>query len=150
MKELRIKRMRPGAALPLRGTSRSAGCDLCACIDEPLLLPAGGRVSVPTGIAVEPVCAPEEHVGGFVFGRSGLGIRHGIVPSNAVGVIDEDYRGEILVGLSNLSDTDYRIQPGERIAQLVFLPVLLPEIVECEALSDTPRGEGGFGSTGRM
>ena len=147
MDTLNVKKMRENAVLPRRATPGSAGCDLCACLDTPLVIPAGERRVIPTGIAIE-IAAPG--MAGFVFGRSGLGIRHGIVPSNAVGVIDEDYRGEILVGLSNLSDTDYRIQPGERIAQLVFLPVLLPEIVECEALSDTPRGEGGFGSTGRM
>jgi len=90
-----------------------------------------------------------EQAAAFVFGRSGLGIKHGIVPSNAVGVIDADYRGEIIVGLSNHGGSDYTIQPGERVAQMVILPVLAPTVVEVEELSDTARGAGGFGSTGR-
>jgi dUTP pyrophosphatase len=84
-----------------------------------------------------------------VFGRSGLGIKHGLTPSNAVGVIDSDYRGEIMVGLSNHSDADYTIQPGERIAQLVIVPVFTPEIEEADELSETERSGGGFGSTGK-
>jgi len=103
-------------------------------------------VLVPTGIAVE--IAPGW--AGFVFGRIGLGIRYGVSPANAVGVIDSDYRGEVKVGLVNHGLADYTIQPGERIAQLVLLPVALAEIVEVGALSDTSRGEGGFGSTGKM
>jgi len=146
--QLKVKRLRPGAVLPKRATAESAGYDLCACIELPLRLPAGDRVSVPTGIAIE-LDSPDGGAAAFVFGRSGLGIRHGIVPSNAVGVIDADYRGEILVGLSNHSDADYEIQPGERIAQLVLLPVFTPEVLECDTLSDTRRGAGGFGSTGR-
>ena len=147
MHTLKIKRLRPGAELPVRATGASAGYDLCACLEEPLTLSAGGRVRVPTGIAIE-MEGPEQ-AAAFVFGRSGLGIKHGIVPSNAVGVIDADYRGEIIVGLSNHGGSDYTIQPGERIAQLVILPVLTPPVVEVEELSDTARGAGGFGSTGR-
>lgn len=143
--ELRVKKLREGASLPLRATPGSAGADLCACLEEPLSLPAGGRVIVPTGLGVEIPAGQA----GFVFGRSGLGIRHGIVPSNGVGVIDSDYRGEILVGLSNHGDKDYEIAPGERIAQLVLLPVTAAPIVEVAQLSDTARGDGGLGSTGR-
>lgn len=142
---LKVKKLSPNAKLPTRATENSAGYDLYACIDEPLLVPARGRVSAPIGIAVEI----ETGFAGFVYGRSGLGIKHGIVPSNAVGVIDSDYRGEIMVGLSNHSDEDYYIQPFERVAQLVIQPVLAPEIVECNELSDTARGSGGFGSTGK-
>lgn len=145
MKTMRVKKLSPDARMPVRATDASAGCDLCACIGEPMLVPAGGRVLVPTGIAVEI----EEGYAGFVFGRSGLGTKHGLVPSNAVGVIDSDYRGEIIVGLSNHSDEDYFIQPSERIAQLVLQAVALPEIVEAAELSVTVRGEGGFGSTGK-
>ena len=144
---LHIKKMREGAAIPQRATSGSAGVDLCACIDAPLPIPARGSVTIPTGIAIA-IGRPD--VAAFVFGRSGLGIRHGIVPSNAVGVIDSDYRGEIMVGLSNHSDTGYTVQPGERIAQMVLMPVFLPQIEECELLPVTQRGEGGFGSTGRQ
>jgi len=146
MNELKVKKLQPHAKLPQRATPTSAGADLCACLTEPLLLPAKGRVTVPTGVAVE--IAPGW--AGFVFGRSGHGIRHGIVPANAVGVIDADYRGEIMVGLVNQGDQDYTIQPGERIAQLVLLPVALAEIVEVESLSDTQRGANGFGSTGKQ
>lgn len=146
MQELKIKRVREAAILPARATEGSAGYDLCACLEEALLLPAHGRVVVPTGIAVE--LAPG--VAGFVFGRSGLGVRHGIAPSNAVGVIDADYRGEILVGLQNGGDEDYLIRPGERIAQLVLMPVRTPPVLEVQELGETARGAGGFGSTGRQ
>lgn len=147
MHTLKIKRLRPGAELPRRATGASAGYDLCACLEEPLILPAGGRVRVPTGIAIE--MEGPEPAAAFVFGRSGLGMKNGIVPSNAVGVVDADYRGEVIVGLTNHGGSDYTIQPGERIAQLVFLPVIVPSVVEVEGLSDTARGAGGFGSTGK-
>lgn len=143
--ELKVKKLNNKAILPVRATPGSVGADLCACLDAPILLPKGGRAIIPTGIAVE---IPRGY-GGFVFGRSGLGIKHGIVPSNAVGVIDSDYRGEILVGLSNHGEDDYTIAPGERIAQLVLLPIVAAEIVESTTLGDTARGDGGFGSTGR-
>lgn len=145
MKILKVKKLSPFARIPSCATRHSAGYDLCACIDAPLLVPARGRVLVPTGIAVEI----ERGFAGFVFGRSGLGIKHGLVPSNAVGVIDSDYRGEIIVGISNNSDADYLIQPFERIAQLVIQPVCSPEIVECDELSETLRGANGLGSSGK-
>ncbi len=142
---LKIKKMREGAKLPKRATSGSAGYDLSACIEQPLTIEAGKRALIPTGIAV---ALPEDTVG-LVFGRSGLGIKHGLVPSNAVGVIDSDYRGEISVGLSNHSESGYTIEPGDRIAQLVIVPVITPEIEESEELSETERSVGGFGSTGK-
>jgi dUTP pyrophosphatase len=147
MKTILVQKLRDSAILPRRATGGSAGYDLCADIPQPLLLAAHSRVSVPTGIAIaieDPGCAA------FVFARSGLAIKHGIAPSNAVGVIDSDYRGELLVGLSNHSGEDYLIQPGERVAQLLFLPVLLPELTLCESLPETARGAGGFGSTGKV
>lgn len=143
---LHVKKLRPGASLPARATQGSAGYDLCACIDAPLTLPARGRAMIPTGIAI---AIPSPDMAAFVFGRSGLGVKRGICPSNAVGVIDSDYRGEIMVGLTNHSDEDYTIQPGERIAQLALMPVLTPDIVEADELPETSRGAGGFGSTGR-
>lgn len=143
---LKVKKLHPNARMPVRATAQSAGYDLCACLEEPLHLPAGGRVIVPIGIAI---AIDSPNVAGFVFGRSGHGARHGICPSNAVGVVDADYRGELLVGLSNHSDTNYFIQPGERIAQLVLLPIFTPELLECAELDETGRGAGGFGSTGR-
>ena len=142
---LQIKRVREKAVLPERATPDSAGLDLRACTDgESCILP-GETAVLPTGLAV---ALPQGSVG-LVFGRSGLGIRHGIVPANAVGVIDADYRGEILVGLTNHSAESYIVAPDERIAQLVVLPVLTPPIQEVDTLSETQRGAGGFGSTGK-
>jgi deoxyuridine 5''-triphosphate nucleotidohydrolase (dut) len=145
MSVLQVSKIKPNAVVPARATQGSAGYDLSACLAEPLRLPGGERVLVPTGIAV---ALPENAVG-LVFGRSGLATKHGISPSNAVGVIDSDYRGEIFVPLSNHSPKDYQIEPGERIAQLVVVPIETPEIALCEQLPETQRGEGGFGSTGR-
>jgi len=146
MQTLKAKKLHPNAILPSRATPQSAGADLHACLEAPLVLPSGGIVVVPTGVVVE--IAPSW--AGFVFGRSGLGAKHGVCPANAVGVVDSDYRGEIKVALINHGPADYIIQPGERIAQLVLLPVALAEIVEAASLSDTDRGTGGFGSTGRI
>ncbi len=142
---LQIKRVRAEAALPERATRGSAGLDLRACTDEETCIMPGETAVLPTGLAV---ALPEGSVG-LVFGRSGLGIRHGIVPANAVGVIDADYRGEIMVGLTNHSAEPYIIVPGDRIAQLVILPVLTPTVEEVDQLSETVRGAGGFGSTGK-
>ncbi len=144
---LKIKRLDPRAQLPVRGTNGSAGMDLCALLDAPLCLEAGGRALVPTGIAI---ALPSAETVGLVYARSGLAVKHGLTLSNCVGVIDSDYTGEIRVGLVNLSDTPYTIQPGERIAQLVIAPVLLPEITEVAELEETERGAGGFGSTGKL
>ncbi len=142
---LQIKRVRTHAVLPERATQGSAGLDLRACtVGETCIMP-GETAVLPTGLAV---ALPQGSVG-LVFGRSGLGIRHGIVPANAVGVIDADYRGEVMVGLTNHSAQPYIIVPGDRIAQLVILPVLAPLIEEVHNLSETGRGEGGFGSTGK-
>lgn len=142
---LKMKRLNERAILPQRATSGSAGLDLRACIDAPLTLEAGQSAVLPTGLAAELA----QDTVGLVFGRSGLGINHGICPSNAVGVIDSDYRGEIRVGLRNHSDKPFTIEPDERIAQLVVMPVLSPDVEEASELSDTLRGAGGFGSTGK-
>jgi dUTP pyrophosphatase len=139
-----FKRLHPQAALPARATPGSAGLDLSARLDSALTVPARGRAVVGTGIAAE---IPAGTVG-LVFGRSGLGIKRGITPANAVGVIDSDYRGEIMVGLANHSDEDYAVNPGERIAQLVLVPAVMAEPAEREELTETGRGEGGLGSTG--
>lgn len=132
--------------LPRFATAGSAGADLCANLDEPLTLSPMGRAMVPTGLALE---LPDAHHGAFVFARSGLAVKHGLALSNGVGVIDSDYRGEIRVGLVNLSPESYTIQPGERIAQLVVMPVVQFSASEADALEETSRGSGGFGSTGR-
>ena len=137
-----------GKALPLPqyATDGSAGLDLPACLDAPLVVAPGDRVKIPTGIAIE---IPYRYIVGLVFPRSGLASRHGISLANAVGVIDSDYKGEIIVALCNHSDREYMIKPGERIAQLVFLPVFKAAIEETQELQETIRGAGGFGSTGK-
>ena len=145
--QLKVKRTDPRVQLPGRATAGSAGMDLRALLEEPLTLEPGGRASVPTGIAIG---LPSPETVGLVFARSGLAIKHGLALSNGVGVIDSDYTGEIRVGLVNLSDTAYTIQPDERIAQLVVMPVCLPDILEVEELDQTDRGAGGFGSTGKI
>jgi len=121
--------------------------DLRALLEQPLVVPAGGRVTIPTGIAIQ---IPEPDLVGLVYARSGLAVKYGLTLSNCVGVIDSDYTGEIRVGMVNLSDADYTVQPGERIAQLVISPIVIAEPVEVEQLGDTTRGDGGFGSTGRI
>jgi dUTP pyrophosphatase len=145
--ELKIKRVRPQAQMPVRATEGSAAVDLCAvCDSQGVTLQPGQRAVLPTGIAIE---LPGPHTVALVFARSGLGIRHGLTLSNGVGVIDSDYRGEICVGLINLGEAPYTVQNGERIAQLAVMPVCLPTLVEVQQLSDTARGTGGLGSTGR-
>lgn len=142
---MKWKRLREGAQAPQRQTEGSAGFDLQACIEAPVTLAPGGSYAFPTGIAAEipQGCA------GLIFTRSGLGVKHGVSLPNCVGVIDSDYRGELIVPLRNFGDKAYTIQPGERIAQLVIVPVALPRLEEAEELSSTQRGTGGFGSTGR-
>ena len=142
-----IQKLDPRAQAPERATAGSAGADLHALLDEPLTLTPGGRASVPTGIAIG---LPSPETVGLVFARSGLAVKHGLALSNGVGVIDSDYTGEIRVGLVNLSDEAYTIQPGERIAQLVIMPVCLPHMELADSLKETERGGGGFGSTGRQ
>lgn len=145
--ELKIKRLSSLARIPVRSTEGSAGLDLCAALEQPLSVLPGGRVSVPTGIAI---ALPDRETVGLVFARSGLAVKHGMTLSNGVGVIDSDYTGEIRVGMINQSDTVYTIEPGERIAQLLVVPVLLPPTVEVDTLEETGRGAGGFGSTGKI
>ena len=148
--KLKVKAVSPriGRDLPWpqRATEGSAGMDLCACIEEDRIIAPRQLVKIPTGIAI---ALPGPEYVALVYARSGLGIRHGVSLSNGVGVIDSDYRGEIMVGLTNLSDKFYTIHPGDRIAQLVVTPVVLPELERVEALDETGRGTGGFGSTGQ-
>ena len=148
--KLKIKAVSPriGRDLPWpsRATEGSAGMDLCACIEEDRIIAPRQLVKIPTGIAI---ALPGPEYVALVYARSGLGIRHGVSLSNGVGVIDSDYRGEIMVGLTNLSDAPYTIHPGDRIAQLVVAPVVLPELERVEELDETGRGTGGFGSTGQ-
>ncbi|MCF2652534.1 dUTP diphosphatase [Anaeromassilibacillus senegalensis] len=143
--KLKLMRVRENAVLPKQATAGSAGYDLCACIEEPQTIAPGARAVFPSGLAAEIPAG----TAGFIFTRSGLGIKKGIHVTNGVGVIDSDYRGEIHVGLHNLSVEPYTVQPGERIAQMIIMPYFAPEIVEVASLSDTERGAGGFGSTGK-
>jgi dUTP pyrophosphatase len=145
--KLRIKKLKENAKIPKRATTGSAGMDLYACIEEPITLAPGQLAVVPTGIAIE---LPDSSCAAFLYARSGLGVKHGICLSNGVGVIDSDYRGEICAGLCNVSDKPYTINPDERVCQMVIAPVLAPEVEEVSELSDTTRGEGGFGSTGNF
>lgn len=133
--------------LPKKATKGSAGLDLHAAIAGPVTIEPGCLVSIPTGIAVG---FPESGFAGFVFARSGLGVKHGIALSNGVGVIDSDYTGEITVGLCNVSKVPYTLEPGERIAQLVIIPVAAVDFTEVTELEKTSRSENGFGSTGRF
>ena len=144
--KLKIRRLREGAKIPRRATEGAAGMDLYACIDADITLAPQQLAVVPTGIAIE---LPDNGCAAFLYARSGLGVKHGICLANGVGVIDSDYRGEVCVGLCNVSDKPYVIAPGERIAQMVIAPVLTPEVEEVGELSDAQRGSGGFGSTGR-
>lgn len=143
--ELKIKKLRENAKIPFRATEGSAGMDLYACIDEPITLEAGEKAVIPTGIAI---ALPSPELGAFIFARSGLAIKHGIGLLNSVGVIDSDYRGEVCVGLINQLKEPYTVQPDERIAQMVIMPVSLIQPVEVDELDETERGTGGFGSTG--
>ncbi|MBQ8182420.1 MAG: dUTP diphosphatase [Clostridia bacterium] len=146
MEMLKIKKVRENAVVPGRATSGSAGLDLCACVDEPVTLESGATAVIPTGIAI---ALPSAEYGAFVFPRSGIAVKHGIGLLNSVGVIDSDYRGEIMVGVINQVKEAYTIQPGERIAQMVIMPVSLMPVEEVDKLDDTQRGAGGFGSTGK-
>lgn len=145
MESVRVKILKSGAKLPTYGTSEAAGADLYACLESPLTIAPGQSAFVSTGIALEV----PKHCAGLVYARSGLACKRGLAPANKVGVIDSDYRGEITVVLHNHGTVAQTIENGERIAQLVVTPVLQPEYVQAEALDDTQRGLGGFGSTGR-
>ena len=148
--ELKFKAIHPKIgreiALPQFATPGSAAMDLRACLDDPVTLQAGARAVIPTGLAM---ALPSADYVALVFARSGLGIKKGVCLSNGVGVIDSDYRGEIAVGLVNLSGEDYTVQPGDRIAQLMVVPVVQPTVTLADELDETDRGSGGLGSTGR-
>ncbi|MBD9118583.1 MAG: dUTP diphosphatase [Clostridiales bacterium] len=148
--ELKFKAIHPkiGREIPLPqfATPGSAAMDLRACLDDPVTLQAGARAVIPTGLAM---ALPSADYVALVFARSGLGIKKGVCLSNGVGVIDSDYRGEIAVGLVNLSGEDYTVQPGDRIAQLMVVPVVQPTVTLADELDETDRGSGGLGSTGR-
>lgn len=167
--ELKVKKMRDNAILPMRGTVESAGIDLHACIkdvesfmvyntnnvgietkrerpdDETIIIPPGYTVMIPTGIA----CDFPKGYFGMMFPRSSVGTKRGLVLANTSGIIDNDYRNEIIMAFKNTGDGGRLIQHGERLAQLILLPYVTYNIVETDTLTETERGEGGFGSTGK-
>ena len=145
MNTIRVKKLHPNAVLPTYGSAEAVGADLYACLEEPVTIQPGEVYWVSTGIALEVPkgCA------GLVYARSSMGVKRGLAPANKVGVVDPDYRGEIKVVLLNHSNQPQVLQPGERVAQFVITPVLTPAYEEAHELSDTVRGVGGFGSTGK-
>lgn len=145
MTSVRVKLLREGARLPSYGSAQAAGADLYACLTDCVTIAPGETVFVPTGIALEvPTgCA------GLIYARSGMACKRGLAPANKVGVVDSDYRGEIIVALHNHGSVAQIVEHGERIAQFVITPVLMPAYEVTEELTDTVRAEGGFGSTGK-
>lgn len=144
IQSVKIKKLNPDATIPTYGTAFSAGADLYACMEDSVTLKPGETVLIKTGLAVEiPI-----GFAGLIYARSGLASKKGLAPANKVGVIDADYRGEIMVALHNHSLINAVVEPNERIAQLVIAPFLTAQFEESETLNDTVRGSGGFGSTG--
>ncbi len=139
-----IKKLKNGAAMPSYGSEYAAGADLYACLDSNVSIKPGETVLIPTGIAME---LPLETVG-LIYARSGLASKKGLAPANKVGVIDCDYRGEVMVALHNHGAAEQTVSHGERIAQMVIAPYYTAVFEEADELSDTVRGSGGFGSTG--
>lgn len=131
--------------MPTYGTAGAAGADLYACLEETAVIAPGQTVKIPTGVAME---IPEGCVG-LVFARSSMGVKRDLAPANKVGVIDSDYRGEIMVMLHNHGNREQAVLPGERVAQILIVPAFTPGFCRKDALSDTSRGSGGFGSTGK-
>jgi len=144
MDKIQVKLLRADAHMPTYGSEYAAGADLYACLLEAISVAPGETVWIPTGIAVQ---IPAGHAG-LIFARSSMGTKRDLAPANKVGVIDSDYRGEIQVVLHNHGSKVQQILPGERIAQLVIVPVLTPGFLQVEELDATERGAGGFGSTG--
>jgi len=143
--EIKIKKLRDDARIPQRGSAEAAGADLYACFDgESIVIEPGSTVMVPTGIASE---IPSGYAG-LIMARSGLSVKRDLAPANKVGLVDSDYRGEIMVALHNHGKTAQTVEKYERIAQYMIVPYVKADYVEADELSDTVRGEGGFGSTG--
>ena len=143
--DLRIKKLRDNAQMPTYGSEFAAGADMYAAIDEAVTIEPNETKLIPTGLAFE---IPEGYAG-FVYARSGLASKRGLAPANKVGVIDADYRGEVMVALHNHGTEAQTVETGERIAQMIIAPFVAVNYVFSDELDDTVRGEGGFGSTGR-
>ena len=142
---VRFKKLRPGAQVPTYGSAGAAGADLRACLDAPVTIQPGETKMLPLGVAVE---IPEGYVG-LAYARSGLASKRGIAPANKVGVIDSDFRGELMAALHNHGAQPQVIEPGDRVLQLVITPCVQAEFVEADDLTGTERGAGGWGSTGK-
>ena len=145
MDPIRVKKLSPTAILPTYGSAEAAGADLYAFLETDVTISPGQTVLIPTGLAME---LPKGYAG-LIYARSGLGVKRGLAPANKVGVIDSDYRGEFMVALHNHGAVPQTIRHGDRIAQLLITPVITPGFTEVSTLSDTNRGIGGFGSTGK-
>ena len=145
MSVMRVKKLRENATVPTYGSVEAAGADLYACLEAEITIEPGKTVFVPTGLAME---VPKGYAG-LIYARSSLGTKRGLAPANKVGVIDSDYRGEVMVALHNHGMEAQTIAHGERIAQLLVTPVLAPSFELWDDLTDTDRGAGGFGSTGK-
>lgn len=145
MNAIRVKLLKENAILPTYGSEQAAGADLYASLEAPVVINPGETAFIPTGISLEvPVgCA------GLIYARSGIACKRGLAPANKVGVVDSDYRGEIIVALHNHGNVAQTVDNGERVAQFVITPVLTPAYVVADSLSDTARNQGGFGSTGK-
>lgn len=141
---VKIKKLNENAKMPTYGSPYSAGADLYACIENEITIAPNETVLVKTGLAMELSCG---YVA-LIYARSGLASKRGLAPANKVGVVDCDYRGEIMVALHNHSNVPQTVAKDERIAQMVITPYITAEFTEADSLSDTVRGEGGFGSTG--
>lgn len=146
MMNVNIKKINENAIIPTRGSEYAAGYDLYACIDYPIDIAPHSTVKVGTGLAIQP----PKNCFGAIFARSGLATKRGLRPANCVGVCDEDYTGEYIIALHNDTDEMMTIEPYERIAQLVFMPYIPVSFTEVDNLDETERGDGGFGSTGRI
>ena len=142
---MKIKKVRANAMTPTYGSATAAGADLYACLEADAVIEPGKTVFIPTGIAM----AVPQGYAGLIYARSSMGAKRGLAPANKVGVIDSDYRGEVMVALHNHGQETQTVCHGERVAQLLVAPVLAPAFEEVEELDDTARGAGGFGSTGR-
>ena len=145
METVTVKKLRPGAMLPSFGSEEAAGADLYACLEEAVEIKPGQTVFIPTGLAM---ALPRGYVG-LIYARSGMACKQGLAPANKVGVIDSDYRGEIVVALHNHSGEARTVETGQRIAQMLITPLLQPAYEAAQTLSDTCRDAGGFGSTGK-
>ena len=141
---MRIKKLRENAAIPTYGSADAAGADLYACLEDAVTIEPGKTVFIPTGLAME---VPTGYAG-LIYARSSMGTKRGLAPANKVGVVDSDYRGEVMVALHNHGGEVRTVNCGDRIAQMVITPYLTAAFEVCEELDDTVRGSGGFGSTG--